>query len=128
VVVHGDWRLGNMQCEADRINGVIDWEIWALGDPRLDLSWFLMWADPVHPLAVNTGMRVPSVVELRAEYEKLRGAVPDLEWFDALARYKQAAACALLVKNARKRGDPDTRFTILDTRIGAMLEASAACL
>ena len=33
-VLHGDWRLGNMLCRGSRIEAVIDWEIWSVGDPR----------------------------------------------------------------------------------------------
>jgi aminoglycoside phosphotransferase (APT) family kinase protein len=129
VVVHGDWRLGNMQCTGPTVNGVIDWEIWGLGDPRIDLGWFIMWADSHHPLAVNTTTSMPAASKLIAEYESCRGeTVPEMAWFDALARYKQAAACGLLVKNARRRGDDDVRFQLMDNSMVAMLEGADSAL
>ena len=53
-VVHGDFRLGNLIAAGARINAVIDWEIWAVGDPRIDAGWFLINCDP------DTYQRVPA--------------------------------------------------------------------
>jgi hypothetical protein len=35
-VVHGDFRLGNLMAARASVNAVIDWEIWSIGDPRID--------------------------------------------------------------------------------------------
>jgi aminoglycoside phosphotransferase (APT) family kinase protein len=107
-LVHGDWRLGNMLSSGNEIRSVIDWEIWSLGDPRIDLGWFLMMNHPDHPLVVAPGDGTPDEAELLDAYAARRGeAVADLDWFHALVRYKQAAIAALIVKNARKRQLPD---------------------
>ena len=51
---------------------------------------------------------VPPDVELLAAYEEARGApTPDLGWFHALTRYKEAAAMALIAKHASRRGDDE---------------------
>ena len=42
-VCHGDYRLGNMLCDGAEVAALIDWEIWSLSDPRLDLAWFLFF-------------------------------------------------------------------------------------
>jgi aminoglycoside phosphotransferase (APT) family kinase protein len=39
VVVHGDFRLGNMLIDNDGIAAVLDWETAHLGDPYEDLAW-----------------------------------------------------------------------------------------
>src|SRR5207249_8034562 len=102
-ILHGDWRLGNMQCNGDSIDAVIDWEIWSLGDPRLDLAWFLLLVTPGHPSAARHDTGLPSPEQLVATYEEAAGhEVDDLDWFGALVRYKQAAASALIIKNNRK--------------------------
>jgi aminoglycoside phosphotransferase (APT) family kinase protein len=106
-ILHGDYRLGNMQCRAGEIGALIDWEIWSLGDPRLDLAWFLLNSDPRHPSCVRPQPEMPPVAELRAAYEQAAGrSVAELAWFAALVRYKQAAASALIAKNARKLAKP----------------------
>lgn len=110
VVVHGDYRLGNMLSEGQEVLAIIDWEIWSRSDPRIDLSWFLFFTEEAgHPVVtpgVDSG--VPSDVELLAAYEQARGAsTVDLDWFHALTRYKEAAAMALIAKHASRRGDAE---------------------
>lgn len=108
VVTHGDFRLGNALCVGGRLTAVIDWEIWSISDPRVDLSWLTYLTDEVrHPGAVSaepTGM--PTRAELLDAYLAAGGApVRDLPWFDALTRYKQVAVMALLLKRGRGSGD-----------------------
>lgn len=106
-VIHGDWRLGNMLCAGPSIAAVIDWEIWSMGDPRLDLAWFLLLADPDHPGRVRPDSGLPAPEALLAEYEDAARRTADaLSWFAALVRYKQAAASALIIKNNRKLPQP----------------------
>ena len=117
VVVHGDYRLGNMLCDGDRVAAVIDWEIWSCSDPRIDLSWLLFFTDEAaHPVvAADTDSGMPSDAELLERYERITGApVADLEWFHALTRYKEAAAMALIAKHLARRGDTDTLARMAD--------------
>jgi aminoglycoside phosphotransferase (APT) family kinase protein len=105
VVCHGDYRLGNMLCEADGITAIIDWEIWSLSDPRLDLAWFLFFTDEAkHPMASATGPSgMPPADALIDAYAAEAGAVPaNLEWFHCLIRYKEASLSALILKRILK--------------------------
>jgi aminoglycoside phosphotransferase (APT) family kinase protein len=108
-VNHGDFRLGNTLCEGNRINAVIDWEIWSVGDPRIDLAWLTFFTDDAgHPaVAPGTVAGTPSGREIVRAYEDARRRpVPDLGWFDALTRYKEAGVTGLLLKRATKLGRP----------------------
>jgi aminoglycoside phosphotransferase (APT) family kinase protein len=109
VVVHGDFRLGNLLARGSRVTAVIDWEIWSLGDPRVDVGWFLLNADPdTYARPTRYVGLMPSLVELAAEYTDSLGApVPDLTWFRALASFKSAATWSLIVKHNRRRAAPD---------------------
>lgn len=107
VFTHGDYRLGNTLCAAGSVTSIIDWEIWSLGDPRVDMTWLTFFTDEArHPAAVSdepTGM--PAEAELVDAYEELRGErLRDLSWFEALTKYKESAATALLIKRGRKSG------------------------
>ncbi len=103
-VVHGDFRLGNMLAKGDTITAVIDWEIWTVGDPRVDLGWFLVNADPdTYRRPTRYAGALPPPSELAALY----GDVPDLAWFRALACFKSTATWALIVKHNRRRPEPD---------------------
>jgi aminoglycoside phosphotransferase (APT) family kinase protein len=124
VVVHGDYRLGNMLAEGTAVRAIIDWEIWSRSDPRLDLAWFLFFTEEAgHPVVapgVDSGM--PSDADLLAAYEEAAGApVRDLGWFHALTRYKEAAAMALIAKHAARRGDDE-----ILARMAVMLPALIA--
>jgi aminoglycoside phosphotransferase (APT) family kinase protein len=108
VVLHGDYRLGNMLTHEDRVEAIIDWEIWSIGDPRLDVAWFLMNCDDVdQPTAIRRTPGMPASAELLAAYERASGAaVQEIEWFGALVRFKAASTMALIVKHNRRRPDP----------------------
>lgn len=111
VFTHGDYRLGNTLCADGSVTAIIDWEIWSLGDPRVDMTWLTFFTDEArHPASVSdepTGM--PGKAELVDAYEELRGEpLPDLTWFEALTKYKESAATALLIKRGRKSGKLNT--------------------
>lgn len=126
-IVHGDFRVGNTLCEGKNVNAIVDWEIWARSDPRVDVAWFLLSSDAgSHPSAIRQVAAMPSGDELLAEYEKAAGtSVADLDWFKAHALFKVAAVTALLVKNARKRGVPEA---FSPTHIPDMIARSRAML
>jgi aminoglycoside phosphotransferase (APT) family kinase protein len=125
VLVHGDYKLGNIRAQGATIRAIVDWEIWSVGDGRLDLAWFLLMLDAEYPMRVRSVPELPSASRLQAEYESARGcAIGDLDWFHAFVRFKQAAATALLTKHAQQRGlagYPDTIAALLtaaEARIG----------
>lgn len=124
-VLHGDFRLGNMQCNGGSVDAMIDWEIWSLGDRRLDLAWFLLNSDPRHPNSRRSETGLPEPAALIAAYEEAAGvAITGLGWFNALVRYKQAAASVLIIKNNRKVPQPGVDIdSMLDGR-GKLLAAA----
>lgn len=108
VVNHGDYRVGNTLCHDGRVTAVIDWEIWSVGDPRVDLTWLTFFTDearhPAAPTDAPSGM--PTARELLDAYTRAGGAeLPDMTWFEALTRYKEAGATALLIKRGRRQGE-----------------------
>jgi aminoglycoside phosphotransferase (APT) family kinase protein len=106
-VVHGDFRLGNLLADGERVNAVIDWEIWSIGDPRIDAGWFLINSDPDTYQRVQPPAGIlPSGAELARIYQADGGADADLAWFTALACFKSAATWSLIVKHNRRRRSP----------------------
>ncbi len=97
-----------MLCDGGEVSALIDWEIWSLSDPRLDLAWFLFFTDEAkHPMASNPGPTgMPTADALLEAYVAESGTAPtNLEWFHCLIRYKEAAATALLMKRIVKSGN-----------------------
>lgn len=107
-VVHGDFRLGNLLAEDGRINAIIDWEIWTVGDPRVDAGWFLVNADPdTYRRPTSYVGRLPGPTELADIYEaEVDRHMPELPWFQALALFKSTATWSLIVKHNRRRPAP----------------------
>ena len=72
-VVHGDFRLGNLLAAGARINAIIDWEIWSIGDARIDAGWFLINCDPdtYQRVPASAGM-APPAAELAQIYQQRR--------------------------------------------------------
>jgi aminoglycoside phosphotransferase (APT) family kinase protein len=106
-VVHGDFRLGNLLAVGARINAIVDWEIWSIGDARIDAGWFLINCDPdtYQRVPVSAGT-APPTAELAEIYRHEGGSVGDLAWFTALACFKSAATWSLIVKHNRRRHSP----------------------
>ncbi|MET0468244.1 MAG: phosphotransferase family protein [Aeromicrobium sp.] len=125
VVTHGDYRLGNTLCEDGQVRSVIDWEIWSLGDPRIDVTWLVFFTDearhPASPSDEPTGM--PTAQELIDAYTEARGApLPDLDWFTALTKYKEAAATALLIKRGLRAGALSDSLTRMRPALPQLLD------
>jgi aminoglycoside phosphotransferase (APT) family kinase protein len=126
-MVHGDFRLGNLLAAEDRINSVIDWEIWSVGDPRVDAGWFLINADPeTYGRATPYSGSTPTPAELADIYERaLETAVPELNWFQGLACFKSAATWALIVKHNRRRTTPDGDLEAMAPVLPSLLARAA---
>jgi aminoglycoside phosphotransferase (APT) family kinase protein len=127
-LVHGDYRLGNLICSGAEPAALIDWEIWSVGDPRVELGWFLVFADGANfPGVGREVLGLPTAGELVAAYAADGRPVEDLAWFDALGRYKMAA---IMGHNLRRHLEgrhhdpeqerlPDTIRRLIETGLSA---------
>ena len=126
-IVHGDFRLGNLLADEDGITAVIDWEIWSVGDPRVDVGWFLINSDP-DTYRRETPYRgtTPPIDELAAEYrDALGSSAPHLEWFQALACFKSTATWSLIVKHNRRRATSDPALEAMSESLPTLLAKAA---
>ncbi|MDR7254234.1 aminoglycoside phosphotransferase (APT) family kinase protein [Nocardioides sp. BE266] len=145
-LVHGDYRAANALFVGPRLEAVIDWEIWSVGDPRPDLAWVLMHTSPSHVFHpdrsaddLEAGRLMPSVDELRTTYVHARmshGAAPldvddatrDLDWFLGVAHFKVAATIAVIWKRERKRDTPDPKLVVAAEGLDRVLAAGHRAL
>ncbi len=83
-LVHGDYRLGNLMVDGDRVSGVLDWELAHIGDPAEDLGWLCVRAwrfGRPDRAAAGLGSRE----QLLAAYERHSGVTVDpaeLSWWE----------------------------------------------
>jgi aminoglycoside phosphotransferase (APT) family kinase protein len=130
-ILHGDYRLGNMQFDGERLAAIIDWEIWSVGDPRGDLAWLMAFTDPVQqrvaqrdPANQAAADAMPAAGDLLAAYVAeagLEAAPADLDWFMAFAYYKLGAAMSVLAKRNRRAAEPDPGLELAAQTLAPML-------
>ncbi|MBK1787412.1 phosphotransferase family protein [Prauserella cavernicola] len=126
VLLHGDFRLGNLLCEGETPTALIDWEIWSVGDPRVDLGWFGVFTDG--RLFPGTGRVVdglPGEDELVEVYRLARGESggtdADYTWFRALGRMKMAAIMGHNLRRHREGRHHDPVQEELPPTIAALI-------
>ncbi len=104
VVVHGDFRLGNVIVDHDGLRAVLDWELVHLGDPMEDLGWLCVKAwrfGSPHPVA-----GVGEYGQLFDAYEAAGGRPVDADivrWWEVLGTLKWGIMC-IMQANAHLTG------------------------
>jgi aminoglycoside phosphotransferase (APT) family kinase protein len=130
VLVHGDYRLGNIIVAGTEPAALIDWEIWAAGDPRVELGWFLVFADGDNFPGVGRQVRgLPGEDDLMAAYRAgacehhLPDRVQGMAWFNALARFKMAAIMGHNLRRHREGRHHDPAQEQLPPTIARLLDS-----
>jgi aminoglycoside phosphotransferase (APT) family kinase protein len=95
VLVHGDFRVGNLMVGPDGLRGVFDWEFAHLGDPAEDLAWPCVrsWRFGQDSLRLG-GVGRPE--EFFEAYEKAAGVAADrqaLQYWEILGNFRWAVGC-----------------------------------
>jgi aminoglycoside phosphotransferase (APT) family kinase protein len=128
-LVHGDYRLGNIIAAGTEPVALIDWEIWSAGDPRVELGWFLVFADGTNfPGVGRTVPGLPSAAELVELYRAGGTDLPELPWFDALGRLKMAAIMGHNLRRHREGRHHDPDQEKLPATIDRLIETGTALL
>jgi aminoglycoside phosphotransferase (APT) family kinase protein len=94
VVVHGDFRLGNLLVGRGGLRAVLDWELAHLGDPLEDLGWLCVksWRFGAEPRVGGFG----ELDDLVAAYERASGTAVDrdaLAWWEVVGTLKWGIMC-----------------------------------
>lgn len=101
-ITWGDSRLANQMFRDGEVVAVLDWEMVALGDPRIDLGWWLFCDEALTRAAGQERLAgFPPSAETVARWEELTGRRGvDLHWFLVFA---------------------GLRFTVVMLRLGTLL-------
>jgi aminoglycoside phosphotransferase (APT) family kinase protein len=96
VVVHGDFRLGNLLVDGTGLQAVLDWELAHLGAPLEDLGWFSIRAWRFGGEGEVAGLG--SIDDLIDAYEEAGGASVDrveLHWWQVVSTLRWGIICML---------------------------------
>lgn len=96
VIVHGDFRLGNVMVGPDGLRAVLDWELAHLGDPMEDLGWLCVKAWRFGSSLPVAG--VGPYEQLFEAYERAGGGAVDpdaVRWWEVLGTLKWGIMCIL---------------------------------
>lgn len=127
VLVHADFKPGNILLDGDRVTALLDWELAHLGDPLEDLGWV------TQPLRAgeHTIEGAWEAADLVAHYERTTGTAVDrtaLSWWVTFSSVKTAimqvsGLRAFLDQRAEEPYRPTRR--VLATMLDAVLEEPA---
>ena len=95
VLVHGDFRIGNLLVDRDGLSGVLDWEFAHLGDRHEDLAWVTVrdWRFEQDARVVGG---VGSLEDYLTGYADAGGRPVDraaLVWWELLGNLRWAVTC-----------------------------------
>jgi aminoglycoside phosphotransferase (APT) family kinase protein len=96
VLVHNDFRTGNLMLDASGVTAVLDWEFAAWGDPATDLGWLCAKCWRFGNVAQEAGGLGPRA-DLYAGYEAEGGAHVDdarVRWWELMAHLRWAVIAA----------------------------------
>ncbi|MGH3743458.1 MAG: phosphotransferase family protein [Mycobacteriales bacterium] len=94
VVVHGDFRHGNLIIGPDGVRAVLDWEVVHRGDPMEDLGWLCVraWRFGASPPVGGFG----AYRDLFTAYERVSGRAVDpdvVRWWELLGTVRWGVGC-----------------------------------
>lgn len=119
VLVHGDFRLGNLMVDENGLVAVLDWELAHLGDPREDIAWICVnsWRFGV------TERRVGGFGDLNMlldTYNKTSGKnflAKEIDWFEILGSLKWGIMCMTMYEVFRSGADPSVERAAIGRRV-----------
>jgi aminoglycoside phosphotransferase (APT) family kinase protein len=96
VLVHGDFRMGNLIVDGSTLAAVLDWELVQTGEIYEDLAWFCIRAWRFGAPAERAAGGLGSVEDFLRAYEQAGGATVDraaLHWWLVLATLRWGVIC-----------------------------------
>ncbi len=115
VLVHGDYRVGNLLVTPSGLAAVIDWEFSHVGDIHEDLAWPTMrdWRFEHDALTVGG---VGTLEDFHAGYREAGGAAIDpraLAWWEVLGNLRWSVVCHAQAELHLSGRDPSVEYASL---------------
>ena len=119
VLVHGDFRLGNLMISPDGLASVLDWELAHIGDPREDIAWLCVnsWRFGHSDKRVGGFGDLPDLLDAYAEAGGGRFSPRDIDWWEMLGSLKWGIMCMIMYEAYRSGADPSVERAAIGRRV-----------
>lgn len=119
VLVHGDFRLGNLMVDETGLAAVLDWELAHLGDPREDIAWVCVnsWR---FGQSQNRVGGFGQLDELLSRYNQKTGAdiiASEIDWWEMLGSLKWGIMCMIMYEAFRSGADASVERAAIGRRV-----------
>lgn len=119
VLVHGDFRLGNLIVDESGLAAVLDWELAHLGDPREDLAWICVnsWRFGQSEHRVGGFGNLPDLLDSYAKAGGTRFDESEIDWWEILGSLKWGIMCMIMYEAYRSGADPSVERAAIGRRV-----------
>lgn len=119
VLVHGDFRLGNLMVDENGLAGVLDWELAHLGDPREDIGWICVnsWRFGRTENRVGGFGELDDLLSAYATAGGQRFTPADIDWWEMLGSLKWGIMCMTMYDIYRTGADPSVERAAIGRRV-----------
>jgi aminoglycoside phosphotransferase (APT) family kinase protein len=117
VLVHGDFRLGNLMVDAQGLRAVLDWELAHVGDAAEDLAWacLMPWRFGQIDRPVAGLSALPPLLDAYAQTCGTAIALARLRWWSVAGSLRWGLMCAGMVASFRG-SDPSVERAMIARR------------
>lgn len=119
VLVHGDFRLGNLMVQSAGLAAVLDWELAHIGDPREDLGWICVnsWRFGQTENRVGGFGTIEPMLEAYNQRSGLNLEPDDIDWWEALGIWKWGIMCLIMYEAFRSGSDESVERAAIGRRV-----------
>jgi aminoglycoside phosphotransferase (APT) family kinase protein len=119
VLVHGDFRLGNLIVAPEGLASVLDWELAHVGDPREDIAWICVnsWRFGQIENRVGGFGDLDSLLDAYAEAGGVRFDTRQIDWWETLGSLKWGIMCMIMYEAFRSGADASVERAAIGRRV-----------
>lgn len=119
VLVHGDFRLGNLMIDETGLVAVLDWELAHIGDPREDIAWLCVnsWRFGQTQNRVGGFGQLEDLLTVYNERSGTKISSADVDWWEMLGSLKWGVMCMIMYEAFRSGADPSVERAAIGRRV-----------
>ncbi len=119
VLVHGDFRLGNIMVDESGLAAVLDWELCHIGDPREDIAWMCTnsWRFGHAEKRLGGFGDVEPLLDAYAKQGGQQFTPSDIDWWEMLGSMKWGVMCMTMYESFRSGADSGVERAAIGRRV-----------